>query len=61
MANKSTQTLTKPEFLKDKRRATVERIAGAHLASMGGTLADSVGQSSRQRLVWLGLLAMPLL
>lgn len=61
VASKSTQTLTKPEFLKDKRRATVERIAGAHLASMGGTLADSVGQSSRQRLVWLGLLAMPLL
>ena len=61
MANKSAQTLTKPEFLKDKRQATVERIAGAHLASMGGTLADSVGQSSRQRLVWLGLLAMPLL
>lgn len=57
MANKPTQT---PEFL-NKRQATVKRIAGAHLASMGGTLADSVGQSSRQRLVWLGLLAMPLL
>ena len=61
MTNKSTQTPTKPESLKDKRRATVERIAVTHLASMGGTLADSVGQSSRQRLVWLGLLAMPLL
>lgn len=61
VANKITQTLTKPEFLKDKRRATVERIAGVHVASMGGTLADSVGKSSRQRLVWLGLLAMPLL
>ncbi len=61
MTNKSTQTPTKPEFLKNKRRATVERIAVTHLASMGGTLADSVGQSSRQRLVWLGLLAMPLL
>lgn len=45
----------------NKRQATVKRIAGTHLASMGGTLADSVGQSSRQRLVWLGLLAMPLL
>ncbi len=28
---------------------------------MEGTLADAVGQSNRQRLVWLGLLAMPLL
>ncbi|MCC7225167.1 MAG: exopolysaccharide biosynthesis protein [Burkholderiaceae bacterium] len=61
VANKSNQTLTKPEFLKDKRRATVERIAGAHLASMDGTLADSVGKSNQQRLVWLGLLAMPLI
>lgn len=33
----------------------------AQLASIGSTLADSVGHSSRQRLVWLGLLAMPLL
>ena len=47
--------------MKDKRRTTVERIATAHLASMGGTLAESVGRSSRQRLVWLGLLAMPLI
>lgn len=61
MANKSPQALTKSEFRKDKRRATVERIAGAQLASMGGTMADAVGQSNRQRLVWLGLLAMPLL
>lgn len=57
MANKPTQP---PAFM-NKRQATVKRIAGAHLSSMGGTLADSVGQSSRQRLVWLGLLAMPLL
>jgi hypothetical protein len=28
---------------------------------MGDTVADTVGQSARQRLVWLGLLAMPLL
>jgi hypothetical protein len=61
VANKNTQALTKSSFLKDKRRATLERIAGAHLATMGGTMADTVGQSSRQRLVWLGLLAMPLL
>lgn len=33
----------------------------AHVASMGGTLADTIGRSARQRLVWLGLLAMPLL
>ena len=33
----------------------------AHVASMGGTLADTIGNSARQRLVWLGLLAMPLL
>lgn len=61
MASKSPQPLTQAEFLKDKRRATVERIARAHLASMGGTMADAVGQSNRQRLVWLGMLAMPLL
>ena len=45
----------------DKRRSAVERIAMAHVASMGGTLADTIGDSARQRLVWLGLLAMPLL
>lgn len=28
---------------------------------MGRTLADTIGESARQRLVWLGLLAMPLL
>ena len=28
---------------------------------MGGTLADTIGDNARQRLVWLGLLAMPLL
>ncbi|MDD3677545.1 exopolysaccharide biosynthesis protein, partial [Thauera propionica] len=38
-----------------------ERIAGARLASMNGTMADAVGQSNRQRMVWLSLLAMPLL
>ena len=61
MAYKNTQTPTESEFMKDKRRTTVERIATAHLASMGGTLAESVGRSSRQRLVWMGLLAMPLI
>ena len=47
--------------MSDKRRASVERIAGAQLASMNGTMADAVGQSNRQRMVWLSLLAMPLL
>lgn len=37
------------------------RIADAHLSAMGGTLADTIGHDSRQRLVWLALLAMPLL
>lgn len=37
------------------------RIAGVHLASIDGTLANTIGQSNRQRLVWLSLLAMPLL
>lgn len=31
------------------------------MAAMGGTLAETVGEHHRQRLVWLGLLAMPLL
>lgn len=39
----------------------MDRIAAAHLAAMGDTVADTVGQGARQRLVWLGLLAMPLL
>ncbi len=33
----------------------------AQLASMGDTVGDTVGQGARQQLVWLGLLAMPLL
>jgi hypothetical protein len=47
--------------MKVKRRATVQRIAGAQMASMNGTMAAAVGQSNRQRMVWLSLLAMPLL
>lgn len=39
----------------------MERIAGEQLASMNGTIADALGQSNRQRVAWLGLLAMPLL
>jgi hypothetical protein len=45
----------------NKRRSTVERIATAQVAAMGSTFADTLGDSARQRLVWLGLLAMPLL
>jgi hypothetical protein len=41
-----------PEFLKDKRRAMLDWIASAHLASMGDTVADTVGQGVRQQLVW---------
>lgn len=39
----------------------MERIAGSHLAAIGGTLAETVGTGPRQQLVWLSLLAMPLL
>ena len=49
------------EGRQDKRRAVVERMAAAHLATMQGTLAETVGESNRQRLVWLSLLATPLL
>lgn len=45
----------------NKRRTAVQRMAVAQLASMGGTLADILGEGTRQRLMWLGLLAMPLL
>lgn len=46
----------------NRRRSAVQRMAVAQLASMsGGSLADTLGEGSRQRLLWLGLLAMPLL
>lgn len=57
----SSESRSATEPMSDKRRATVERIAGAQLASMNGTMADALGQSNRQRVVWLSLLAMPLL
>lgn len=50
-----------PDPATKKRQAAVERIATAHLVSMGGTLSDTIGESPRRRMVWLGLLAMPLL
>ena len=46
---------------KARRRSTMDRMVSVHLASMGGTVGDTVGQGTRQQLVWLGLLAMPLL
>ena len=61
MEDQGNRARTQSELRKDKRRATVERIAGAQLASMDGTMAQALGQSNRQRLVWLSLLAMPLL
>jgi len=60
-SQRPTSPAQSPEFLKDKRRTTLHRIASAHLASIGDTVADTVGQGARQQLVWLGLLAMPLL
>lgn len=47
--------------LKTRRRSPADRIVSVHLACMGDTVGDTVGQSPRQQLVWLGLLAMPLL
>lgn len=47
--------------LQAKRRSTVERIVATHLSSIGDTVGDTVGRGTRQQLIWLGLLAMPLL
>nr|WP_315489960.1 exopolysaccharide biosynthesis protein [uncultured Rhodoferax sp.] len=47
--------------LKTKRRSQMDRIVSVHLASFGNTVGETVGQGPRQQLVWLGLLAMPLL
>ena len=52
---------TTSEFRKLKRQAAVGKMVAAQIATMGGTLAETVGESNRQRLVWLSLLAMPLL
>lgn len=46
---------------KDRRRAAVQRIVTGHLAALGGTFDDTVRTQHRQRLVWLSLLAVPLL
>lgn len=44
-----------------RRQATLQRIAQVHLSSMGKTVGETIGHGKRQRLAWLGLLAMPLL
>ena len=54
-------TTNPSECLKARRRSRIDRMVAAQLASMGDTVGDTVGQGTRQQLVWLGLLAMPLL
>lgn len=54
-------TRYRSKLQKDKRRAAVERMAVGSLSSVGSTVADTIGSNQRQRLVWLSLLAMPLL
>jgi len=50
-----------PKNTHNRRRSTVQRMVSAQLARMGGTLADTIGENNRQRLLWLGLMALPLL
>lgn len=61
MFRSSTRSSVNTENRQKKRQSAVERIAAAQLAAMGGTLADTIGDNNRQRLLWLGLLASPLL
>lgn len=61
MFRSSTRSSVNTENRRKKRQSAVERIAAAQLAAMGGTLADTIGDNNRQRLLWLGLLASPLL
>lgn len=61
MFRSSTRSSVNTEIRRKKRQSAVERIAAAQLAAMGGTLADTIGDNNRQRLLWLGLLASPLL
>ena len=56
MPGQPSPTPTPSELRKDRHRATVARIADAHLSAMRRTLADTIGHDSRQRLVWLALL-----
>ncbi|WP_395668411.1 exopolysaccharide biosynthesis protein [Rhodoferax sp.] len=50
-----------PNADQPKRTSTTDRIARVYLNALGDTVADTVGHSNRERLVWLGLLATPLL
>lgn len=61
MFRSSTRSSVNTESRQKKRQSAVERIAAAQLAAMGGTLADTIGDNNRQRLLWIGLLASPLL
>lgn len=61
MVNSPPPSGNSSENSQKKRRSTMQRMVSSQLASMGGTLADTIGESNRQRLVWLGLLASPLL
>ena len=51
MPGQPSPTPTPAELRQDRRRATVARIVDAHVSAMGGTLADTIGHDSRQRLV----------
>jgi len=59
ISRSSSQSLS--ESLARRRQDRVARLAASHLKGLGGTLADTVGTHHRQRLVWLSLLAAPLL
>ncbi len=61
MFRSSTRSSVNADTRRNKRQSAVERIAAAQLATMGDTLADTIGDNNRQRLLWLGLLASPLL
>ena len=61
MPSSRTHSSITAENRRKKRQSAVERIAAAQLASMGGTLGETIGDNNRQRLLWLGLLASPLL
>ncbi len=55
------QTTVELRSSMEKRQAALERLAQTHLLSKSSTVEAVIGQSHRQRLTWLGLLAMPLI
>lgn len=60
MPEKSQPHRRTPSLIEERRRSTLNRITHRHIALLEGRLADAVGQNCRQQLVWLGLLALPL-